>query len=145
MLAHARDIVEFFRRAIQYLKFPPARILREMKEASQNVEGTEVKLESTTYHYAVKPPEGPRVVWPDLKKTYSKSMVYRPDNLSFDVHVTAETGKVKIQNVRISGCRVLKDGLSDHRVSDVFSSDDHALPGFAEDAISWARAKHGRA
>ena len=100
-----------------------------------------MKLESTTYNYAMSPKAGE---WPDLKKTYSKTMVYRPDYLSFDIHVTTETRRVSAQNIRVSGFRILKDGTpSTHRCLDSFYSSDHALPTFVAEHVKQTLAKHG--
>ena len=106
-----------------------------------------MKLESTTYHYAVKPPTphetgGPRE-WPDLKKAFTNNVVYRPDNLSFDIHVTHETHTVRVDSVRLSGFRVVKDGLSEHRVHEnhLFAGE---RPAFVNSLIAEALARHGQ-
>ena len=76
-----------------------------------------MKLESTTYHYKVEAPDpGEANAWPHVAKRFSKTITYAPDSLMFDVHVTHEKHHVTVQNVRLSGQRVLKDGLSPHRV-----------------------------
>ena len=90
-----------------------------------------MKLESTTYHYAIDAPNvrsgaKPGDIWPDLTKRHS-TLVYRPDYLSFDVHVTHETHRVSLQNVRVSGFRILKDNtLSSHRVHESMFAGEYA-------------------
>ena len=98
-----------------------------------------MQLESTTYHYAMSPEAGE---WPDLTKRYSKTTVYRPDYLSFDIHVTHETHRVSVQNISISGFRILKDNtFSSHRVREnLFGSE---MPAFVAKRLAEARAKHG--
>jgi hypothetical protein len=77
------------------------------------------QLESTTYHYKVEAPDpGSPDGWPDLLKRYSSTLHYRPDVLTFNVHVTQEKHRVIVQSVHLSGRRILKDGLSEHRVQE---------------------------
>ena len=102
-----------------------------------------LKLESTTFHYSVEAPERTAPdAWPDLTKQYSTSLHYRPDHLSFDVHVTHDKHQVRVQNVRSGGLRVLKDGLSEHRVSEDFSTD--TVPQFVVKYIELALARHAK-
>lgn len=86
-----------------------------------------VQLDSTTYHYQAKVEDAP-----DVKRAYTKHDVFRPDNLSFDIHVTRQ-GHVYARNIAASGQRVLKDRLSEHRLNDRY--DLHTAPTFVQQII----------
>lgn len=90
------------------------------------------ELVSTTYHYTAN-----MIGTSDVKRNYS-SQVFRPDVLSFDVRVTR--AHVKVENIYLSGFRVLKGGLSEHRVREHYLSSD--LPEFIKALVTAARAWH---
>src|SRR5579859_6534339 len=95
-------------------------------------------LDSTTFHYQV---AGIDKAWPDQAKRYSQTK-FRPDSLSFNIHVT-RTGRVSWGNAHLDGFRVLKSGLSEHRVDERSYYRLEDLPGFAQEYINEALAKHG--
>lgn len=101
---------------------------------------SQLTLESSTMHYAVTAPDpdGPDA-WPDVRRRYT-SLTFRPDVLSFDVHVTHEQHHVKVEDVRLSGFRVLKDGLSTHRIGEHYLTSD--LPEFVKFYVTAARRRH---
>lgn len=102
-----------------------------------------MQLESTTYHYHVDRPSGSLDDWPVAVVMSYTSQYYRPDSLSFDIHVTHKTHTVTVGTISISGPRILKHGLSANRIGDDYYRAAGA-PEFARGYIENVRRAYAR-
>jgi hypothetical protein len=98
-------------------------------------------LDSVTYRFAWDREDD----WPlNIHKEHTKAQFYRPDHLSFTVHVTGR-GRITWLGMQVSGFRILKDGSkSTHRIHETLyaNPEESWFRRYVHEALGYVRDRH---